>query len=297
MRKIFQALLPLTLLVTACVDSNQAPASCEVDGKSYESGTTGIVGPGGCPACQCDDGKLACDDIGCGPQDEAPCTVAGKTYESGAKGIPAADGCNTCTCDEGELTCTVKSCPGGEHCEQDGVSYAPGDDVPTDCGACTCTDLGIECLAIACPTTCVVEEVEYQPGDLISVDSDGCNKCSCGEDGEVECTDEPCPEEGTVACVVGGVEYRSGEGGIKDPFSCNTCNCFNGELLCTDVGCEEPCPPNSAPSTSCARCGPTDGCLAVETGCFVVCDQNADDVCDGTGHSYCENGLCRSVCG
>ncbi|WP_433926578.1 hypothetical protein AB3662_27050 [Sorangium cellulosum] len=36
--------------------------------------------------------------------------------------------------------------------------------------------------------------VEYSPGDTFP-DTDGCNRCSCTEDGDVACTDMECTSE------------------------------------------------------------------------------------------------------
>jgi hypothetical protein len=57
----------------------------------------------------------------------------------------------------------------------------------------------------------------------------------------------------------GGETFASGDHGIDDPFSCSTCSCDDGALICTEIGCPEPCPDGAAPGTDCARCGPAGG--------------------------------------
>jgi hypothetical protein len=78
---------------------------------------------------------------------------------------------------------------------------------------------------------------------------------------------------------------------VPDPFSCNTCDCVNGQLVnCTDVACEQPCPPSGVPGTQCASCGPTDACEVVEHTCLSVC-------AEGCVSGLCINGVCKDVCG
>jgi hypothetical protein len=100
-----------------------------------------------------------------------------------------------------------------------------------------------------------------------------------------------------AACKVGGKVFPSGgSGSVEDPHSCNTCSCLDGQLdACTEIGCPQECPPNAAPSTSCAACGPADGCEILERGCFVVCSD--DSACAGTEFGICLSGLCRNLCG
>lgn len=109
--------------------------------------------------------------------------------------------------------------------------------------------------------------------------------------------DGPCllPPPIGKACVVEGQRYSDGES-VPDPYSCNTCRCEDGQLAaCTEVACNEPCPAASAAGTSCAACGPTDACEAVETGCLERC--NGDGDCTDPAHFACIDGLCRNVCG
>jgi hypothetical protein len=268
---------------------------CHVDGKTYPSGKSGIPDSDGCNVCSCEDGKLNCTLVGCAPAEDY-CEVDGVVYASGSLNVPAPDGCNTCSCEDGAVVaCTEKACGActvGDKTYPSGESGIPA---PDGCNTCSCTDGQLACTEKDCSQgqSCEVDGVTYADGD--AVPSGDCNTCGCN-DGTVVCTDAECPSS-EVACVVGGVEYASGTSGIKDPFSCNECTCSDGQLVCTEINCPEECPPNRVPSTSCARCGPADGCEAVETGCFVVCDDGADAACDEPGHSLCVDNVCRNLCG
>jgi hypothetical protein len=186
---------------------------------------------------------------------ERSCEVDGKKYRSGTS-FPDSDGCNACSCNDGTVSCTAAYCGPAPDCDVDGESVADGTQWPAP---------------------------------------DGCNVCSCAL-GEVACTEEACPPaEPETACVVGGTEYASGTEGIDDPFSCNECECQQGSLACTRIGCPESCPEGSAPGESCARCGPTDGCEAVEHACLPACKSDTD--CQDTGYGFCSDGVCRNLCG
>jgi len=63
-------------------------ASCEVDGQVYASGATGIGDPQSCNTCTCEDGTLACTEIGC-PE---PCP-AGTAYGTSCSQCGPTDAC------------------------------------------------------------------------------------------------------------------------------------------------------------------------------------------------------------
>jgi hypothetical protein len=73
---------------------------------------------------------------------------------------------------------------------------------------------------------------QYAVGDTFP-DSDGCNQCSCGERGEVQCTLLACgsePDSGTY-CTVDGKRYAIGQEVSND--GCKTCFCSSsGEVAC-----------------------------------------------------------------
>jgi len=91
---------------------------------------------------------------------------------------------------------------------------------------------------------------------------------------------------------VDGRIYADGEDGIPDPVSCNQCTCQDGQLLCTEIACPEPCPEGNGYGTECSQCGPADECLVVRHACFPSCV----DECEG-GRA-CSNGVCvTGLCG
>lgn len=119
------------------------------------------------------------------------------------------------------------------------------------------------------------------------------NKFLTQEECESACGATPQPVAG--ACEVDGTVYPSGSDGIDDPQSCNTCLCDDGQLLCTEIGCPEPCPAGTQYAVSCSQCGPADGCEITRHGCLPLCEENAD--CTGTAPGFCSNGICRTLCG
>ncbi len=81
-------------------------------------------------------------------------------------------------------------------------------------------------------TTCTVGGVVHQPGDSFPSE-DGCNTCSCGEDGAVMCTAMAC----ITTCTYDGKLYEVGES-FPASDGCNTCTCdADGSVACTEKGC------------------------------------------------------------
>jgi hypothetical protein len=84
---------------------------------------------------------------------------------------------------------------------------------------------------------------EHAVGDKFPA-SDGCNQCSCGEGGDVQCTllgcgPGPGPEPGGPYCTVDGKRYAPGQQVSND--GCNTCSCISpGEITCTQRFCADP---------------------------------------------------------
>jgi hypothetical protein len=100
---------------------------------------------------------------------------------------------------------------------------------------------------------------------------------------------EPAP----AACQVNGNRYPHGASNVDDPTSCNTCSCEDGELtVCTDAECPtEPCATGTQLATSCAVCGPGDGCEVRRTDCHPACEDHTD--CD---EGTCVEGACVVLC-
>jgi hypothetical protein len=168
---------------------------------------------------------------------------------------PAGDGCNTCTCqdDGANWACTEIACPA---CE--------AGDVTENFEGCEC-----ECVdgSFVCPEAC-----ECTPGDQMP-DADGCNTCTCLEDGSWACTDMACPVDDDP---FDGPEVAECGGAVPlDPVVINGVT-LEGDSLVVDVAYSGGCEMHLL-----------GGCwdhlwaesLPVQTGLTIAHD-NADDPCD-----------------
>jgi|GEM_PF-1726199 len=88
---------------------------------------------------------------------------------------------------------------------------------------------------------CDYEGKGYAVGDTFPA-GDGCNSCSCGERGVVQCTlvgcePDPGPDSGPY-CTVGDKRYAPGAQVSND--GCNTCSCMSsGDVACTERACPD----------------------------------------------------------
>lgn len=156
------------------------------------------------------------------------CEYDGATYQVG-ESFDAGDGCNTCSCTEGgQVACTAIACvacedpspecpqPGAPNCSAEAICDLNGgwqciikcDECtggPPPCAAppmgCTmdgpvCVNGNWQCGAIKCPEGCFYGGEVHAFGEVFA-DFDGCNQCTCFEDGTVGCTDQACPTCGT----------------------------------------------------------------------------------------------------
>jgi hypothetical protein len=158
------------------------------------------------------------------------CEYNGKWYADGDS-YPSADGCNQCSCNAGQSVCTLKACanscggmqdlgcPDGQFCnyptaascgaaDAPGVCVEPTEDCPKIlhwvCG-CDGQSYQNECLAQAastsvayvgqCSAGCEYEGKKYAAGETFPA-ADGCNDCTCSEDGSVACTERGCKQCG-----------------------------------------------------------------------------------------------------
>lgn len=81
-------------------------------------------------------------------------------------------------------------------------------------------------------TTCTVDGKTYQVGDSFP-SPDGCNTCTCAENGSAMCTAMAC----VVTCDYGGKTYMAGET-FPATDGCNTCTCGDdGAVACTEKAC------------------------------------------------------------
>jgi hypothetical protein len=81
---------------------------------------------------------------------------------------------------------------------------------------------------------CEYEGETYEPGDDFPA-ADGCNSCTCGEDGDVGCTEMACPP---MRCDFGGSSYEIGET-FPAGDGCNGCMCTEEGVTCTTIDCND----------------------------------------------------------
>lgn len=111
----------------------------------------------------------------------------------------------------------------------------------------------------------------YSPGASFP-SSDGCNSCSCGPGGKVECTEKACLVDGgppigspmadAGACTYGGKSYAEGAN-FPSSDGCNTCSCSGGGVACTRRACfpdAGPAQPDAAPAKPDAAADAGGGC-------------------------------------
>ncbi len=119
-----------------------------------------------------------------------------------------------------------------------------------------------------------------EPGETVPA-ADGCNTCSCDDDGTLACTEiacepdcEPgstvpagdgcntclCNEDGSLSCTEIGCDPGSCEDGDEMPAGdgCNTCSCDGGDWICTTIDCG---PSDCEPGTTVDA---PDGCNTCE---------------------------------
>lgn len=102
---------------------------------------------------------------------------------------------------------------------------------PLCMGAEECTTV-----VVGAKTTCDYGGKSYEVGERYP-STDGCNECTCGADGQSECTLRGCLSN---TCEYGGTTYAEGEN-FPASDGCNTCVCADGNVACTDIACEAGC--------------------------------------------------------
>ncbi|MDX2020574.1 MAG: hypothetical protein SF187_10055 [Deltaproteobacteria bacterium] len=119
--------------------------------------------------------------------------------------------------------------------------------------------------------------------------SDGCNTCSCGEDGNVACTLIACGDPGPGGCSDGKTNFSLGAS-FPALDGCNKCTCTKDGIACTEIAC-------APDQRKCVR-GGCSGQLCVEEGsdagstcewreeyaCFAkaACERQANGECGHT---------------
>ena len=79
---------------------------------------------------------------------------------------------------------------------------------------------------------CEYEGQTYEPGDDFPA-ADGCNSCTCGDDGEVACTLVDCPP---LRCDYGGSSFEL-DTSFPAGDGCNTCTCTEQGVTCGTIPC------------------------------------------------------------
>jgi hypothetical protein len=155
---------------------------------------------------------------------------------------------------------------------------------------------------------CVYNGQEYNAGDSFASD-DGCNSCSCDEDGMVLCTEMACFE----GCNFGGVVYEVGDW-FPAEDECNECVCLDaGAIACSETDCssvctDEDCGPKDEEVAECSDGSPQDWtCVQQDDGncgwevseCYAPCDgKTCGDLCDPCPpEGSCEKLAVDYVCG
>jgi len=180
----------------------------------------------------------------------AGCTHGGRHFDVGDS-FPAGDGCNTCSCTEEGVACTEMGCGVGGSvgtggtggtgtCVYSGSVYYPGESFPAGDGCNSCTCS--EDGSVSC-TRLACKGCFYN-GSMYEPGQgfpagDGCNGCTCGEDGSVFCTQAYC-----LTCTYEGQTYAAGAS-FPALDGCNTCTCYEGGAVgCTTMACL-PCDPEA----------------------------------------------------
>ncbi len=189
--------------------------------------------------------------VGCSDDSASLCYGADRTYEVGAA---FDDGCRSCTCNADTTITCVETAACERTCEDAlGGSYDIGElwSAGDRCNVCQCVvgDAGapeVSCTSNDCGLPCIYAGQQRPSGTSFPA-LDGCNTCTCGDDGVVGCTEMAC------ACDAEAEWWRDYVGSsVEDcaviDFDCppNTTG-FSNQCGC---GCEQSSA--CAPSYDCA---------------------------------------------
>lgn len=141
---------------------------------------------------------------------------------------------------------------------------------------------GCELITVEPDAGCVVDGKHYDVGAHFTA-SDGCNGCTCGEDGLVACTAMACVK----TCSYGGEVYTPGER-FPAADGCNTCSCGeDGAVGCTLMACAA-CSYGGKVYTPGETFPATDGCNTCKCAAdgSVACTKMACASCSYAGKTY-----------
>ncbi|MCA9594618.1 MAG: hypothetical protein KC776_14940 [Myxococcales bacterium] len=117
----------------------------------------------------------------------------------------------------------------------------------------------------------------YSAGDSFP-SSDGCNTCSCAQDGQVACTLLACVD----GCSYDGKSHQPGES-FPATDGCNQCTCnANGSVSCTEKACATTCEYQGKTYVAGQSFPAGDGCNE----CF----------CQDNGKVSCTLAICAQTC-
>jgi hypothetical protein len=184
------------------------------------------------PGCNCGPTMAWVDGEGCVGDPScvgSSCIGPGGVTIPDGESFPADDGCNTCFCSDGEIACTLAYCVDecwGAWTDENGTCRAPNDGIyPSECCApqAMCEGTGGEWDPMSCG--------DYECGQFPACDAliPGCN---CGAeaifDPSLGCVEAP----DQCTTYTEGESFPSGDG-------CNWCGCYEGQILCTEMACEQ----------------------------------------------------------
>lgn len=208
----------LALFDLACSDEGINAGSgktCTLGGQTHKPGETFKWD---CNTCTCmADGTALCTDMAClGTGGQAVLGGAGGSgglVGTGVSGTGGAVGTGGATAGgaigTGGATLLADAGSPGT-CSANGRTYQIGERLKVDCNTCTCTASGLSCTEMACGpdggadvlpvdagpapdgiVACTFNGTTLLPGQSVF---DGCNTCTCGNDGRMMCTARACPE-------------------------------------------------------------------------------------------------------
>lgn len=167
-------------------------------------------------------------------------------------------------------------------------------------GAVTALALALSCTLAGCKyiglAICEYNGDFYRPGDTFP-DGDGCNSCSCTDDGEVACTMISCPKDCTWKgqSFAPGASFPAGDG-------CNTCTCDSsgsGDVICTEIACGgcERFGPAFAEGTPVPSGDGCNTCTCLADGSIVCTDAACPEGCIYGGVEYAPGDSFKSLDG
>eukprot|EP01108_Squamamoeba_japonica_P004339 TRINITY_DN3436_c0_g3_i1.p1 TRINITY_DN3436_c0_g3~~TRINITY_DN3436_c0_g3_i1.p1 ORF type:complete len:777 (+),score=310.91 TRINITY_DN3436_c0_g3_i1:48-2333(+) len=222
--------------------------------------------------CRCKSGKMTNDCT----TPEPPAAPAGQCVDCKTKGVTSFfDGCNQCTCtDSGLAACTKKFCAAAVSKDCSGkcdgaIAFNP--DNNADC-VCKGGEFSDECKPRNTCYSC------NTPG--VTSFFDGCNRCSCTEDGLARCTLRACIQVVSKDCsgkCDGATAFNPAVGA--------DCVCMNGEFSDKCDAAPGPRTCKAEGNRVCAADGET--CKDVPRKCLNCAMYDCIDACEAEGNSVC----------